>query len=141
MENIWKSKEISMDLKLRFLRASVSSIATYGSESWAMTKNDRKRVDAFEMWCYRRLLRVSWKDKRTNDWVLSRVGCELMLRKTIDSRKLRYFGYIIVERMTALRKLLCKVEWKAVVTEDILQHYVQMISRETVNWVLQQQHV
>ena len=68
--------------------------ATYGSESWAMTKNDRKRVDAFEMWCYRRLLRVSWKDKRTNDWVLSKVGCELMLRKTIDSRKLRYFGHI-----------------------------------------------
>ena len=61
-----------------------------------MTKNDRKRVDvdAFEMWCYRRLLRVSWKDKRTNDWVLSKVGCELMLRKTIDSRKLRYFGHI-----------------------------------------------
>ena len=83
-----------MNLKLRFLRACVFSIATYGSESWAMTKNDRKRVDAFEMWCYGRLLRVSWKDKRTNDWVLSKVGCELMLRKTIDSRKLRYFGHI-----------------------------------------------
>ena len=83
-----------MNLKLRFLRTCVFSIATYGSESWALTKNDRKRVDAFEMWCYRRLLRVSWKDKRTNDWVLSKVGCEVMLRKTIDSRKLRYFGHI-----------------------------------------------
>ena len=94
MENIWKSKGLSMNLKLRFLRACVFSIATYGSESWAMTKNDGKRIDAFEMWCYRRLLRVSWKDKRTNEWVLSKVGCELMLRRTIDSRKLRYFRHI-----------------------------------------------
>ena len=112
MENIWKSKGISMNLKLRFLRACVFSIATYGSESWAMTKNDRKRVDAFEMWCYRRLLRVSWKDKRTNDYVTSG---------------------ILVERMAALRKLLCKVQWKAVVAEDVLQHHGQMTSRETVN--------
>ena len=94
MENIWKSKGITMNLKLRFLRPCVFSIATYGSESWAMTHNNRKRVDAFEMWCYRRLLRVSWKDIRTSDWVLSMVRYELMLRKTIDSRKLRYLGHI-----------------------------------------------
>ena len=94
MENIWKSKGISMNLKLRFLRACVFSIATYGSESCSTTKNDRKHVDVFKMWCYRRLLRVPWKDKRTNVWVLSKVGCELMLRKTIDSRKLCYFGHI-----------------------------------------------
>ena len=76
------------------IKPVVEAIATYGSESWAMTKNDRKRVDAFEMWCYRRLLTVSWKDKRTNDWVLRKVGCELMLRKTRDTRKLRFFGHI-----------------------------------------------
>ena len=78
-----------------FPKSCVFSIATYDSESWAMTKNDRKRVDAFEMWCYnRRLLGVSWIHKRTNDWVLSRVGCELMLRKPIYNRKLHYFGHV-----------------------------------------------
>ena len=94
MSNIWRSKGLSMDLKIRFLRATIFSIAAYGSESWAMTLTDRKHVDAFEMWCYRRLLRVSWMDKRTNDWVLETIGTELMLRKNIDSRKLRYFGHV-----------------------------------------------
>ena len=64
--NIWKSRGISISLKVRLLNAVAFSIATYGCESWAMTKNDRKRVDAFEMWCYRRLLRTTWEDKRSN---------------------------------------------------------------------------
>ncbi len=59
-----------------------------------MTKNDRKRVDAFEMWCYRGLLKVSWKDERTNNWVLEKIGSDLILRRSIDSRKLHYFGHI-----------------------------------------------
>ena len=94
MSNIWKTKGLSMHLKVRFLRATVFSIATYGSESWAMTKNDRKRVDAFEMWCYRRLLGVSWMEKRSNNWVLEKVGVELTVRGSINGRKLRYFGHI-----------------------------------------------
>ena len=52
MMNIWKSRELSMELKLRFLKATVFSVATYGCESWAPTKNDSKRIDAFEMWYY-----------------------------------------------------------------------------------------
>ena len=67
----------------------------YGSESWAQTKSNRKRIDAFEMWCYRRLLRVSWQDKRTNNWVLEKIGSELVLQKSIRERKLRYFGHVI----------------------------------------------
>ena len=57
MLNIWKSRGLSIDLKLRFLRATVFSIATYGCKSWAPTKNDIKRIEAFELWCYRRLYR------------------------------------------------------------------------------------
>ena len=66
MQNIWKSRGISISLKVRLLNAVAFSIVSYGCESWALTKNDRKRVDAFEMWCYRRLLQTTWKDKRTN---------------------------------------------------------------------------
>ena len=73
MVKIWKIRGLSTGLKLRFLRATVFAIASYGCESWALTKTDRKRIDAFEMWSYRRLLRVSWKDKRTNKWVLERI--------------------------------------------------------------------
>ena len=96
MSHIWKSRGLSLSLKVRLLHATSFSIATYGSESWAMTpKNDRKRVDAFEMWCYRRLLHVSWKDKKTNVWVLDKIGTDLIIRRGIMERKLKYFGHIV----------------------------------------------
>jgi hypothetical protein len=95
MQSIWKSRGISMGLKLRLLNAVGFSIATYGCESWAMTKNDRKRVDAFEMWCYRRLLQTTWKDKRTNTWILERIGTNLHLRCGIMKMKYKYFGHIV----------------------------------------------
>ena len=106
MVNIWKSRGLSMELKLRFLRATIFAIATYGSESWALTKNDRKRIDAFEMWCYRRLLRVSWKDRRTNNWVLERIGSELTIRNTIRDRKLRYFGHVMRKENSIEKQLI-----------------------------------
>ena len=95
MLSIWKSRGLSTELKLRFLRATVFAIATYGCESWAPTKNDNKRIDAFEMWCYRRLLRISWIDKRTNNWVLEKINSPLVLRNCIRNRKLSYFGHIM----------------------------------------------
>ena len=95
MVNIWKSRGVSTELKLRLLRATVFSVATYGCESWAPTKNDSKRIDSFEMWCYRRLLRISWQDKRTNEWVLEKIGSGLILRDLIRERKLKYFGHIL----------------------------------------------
>ena len=66
-----------------FLKATAFPIAIYGCESWAMTSGDKKRVDAFEMWCYRRLLRVSWTERKTNKWVLEKIGSVLMLRKSM----------------------------------------------------------
>ena len=95
MSHIWKSRGLSLDLKVRLLRATAFSIATYGCESWAMTKNDRKRVDAFEMWCYRRLLQVSWQDRKTNVWILNKIGTDLTIRRGIMERKLKYFGHIV----------------------------------------------
>jgi hypothetical protein len=105
MSSIWKSKGLSMILEVRFLKATIFSIASYGSESWAMTKNDRKRVDAFEMWSYRRLLGVSWRDKKSNNWALDKIGTGLTLRRDINSRKLRYFGHIS-RKDTSVEKLI-----------------------------------
>ena len=68
MVSIWKSRGMSLGLKVRFLRATTFPIAIYGCESWAMTSGDKKRVDAFELWFYRRLLRVSWTERKTNKW-------------------------------------------------------------------------
>ncbi len=94
MTKIWRSRGLSTNLKVRLVRATVFSIATYGCESWAMSKNDKRKIDAFEIWCYRRLLRVSWKDKRTNIWILDKIGSDLTIRKSILERKLTYFGHI-----------------------------------------------
>ena len=66
-------------------------IAIYGSESWTMQKADEQRVDAFEMWCYRRVLRIPWTARKTNAWVLYKIGNSLMLREMVRMRKLRFF--------------------------------------------------
>ena len=82
--SIWKSRGMSFGLKARLLRASAFPIAIYGCESCSMTSGDKKRVDAFEMWCYRRLLRVSWTERKTNKLVLEKIGSVLMLRKSMS---------------------------------------------------------
>ena len=94
MSHIWKSRCLSLSMKVRLLQlqATSFSIATYGSESWAMTKNDRQRVDAFERWCNGRLFQMSWKDKNTNVWVLEKIGTDLPIKRGIMERKLNHFG-------------------------------------------------
>ena len=111
MSHIWKSRGLSLSLKVRLLHATSFSIATYGSESWAMTKNDRKRVDAFEMWCYWRLLHVSWKDKKTNVWVLDKIGTDLTIRRGIMERKLSILGTLLGD-LKVLRSKYCKEQSK-----------------------------
>jgi len=93
MTTVWKSKGISTKLKTRLLRATSFAIASYGCESWAMTQADKKRMDAFEMWAYRRVLRVSWTARKTNKWVLEKIGNGLMLRKEMMKRKMKFFGH------------------------------------------------
>ena len=95
LTTIWKSRGISTRLKTRLLRATAFAVASYGSESWAPTKTEQERIDAFEMWAYRRVLRVPWTAMRTNRWILDTIGTELILRKQMAIRKMRFFGHII----------------------------------------------
>ena len=112
MVSIWKSRGMSLGLKVRFLRATAFPIAIYGCESWAMTSGDKKRVDAFELWCYQRLLRVSWVERKTNKWVLEKIGPVLMLRKSMAERKMRFFGHIVRKNGMEKRLMQGKVEGK-----------------------------
>jgi len=94
LSNIWKDRSISKYTKLRLLRALVFPIATYGAECRVLKKVDTNKIAAFELWCYRRLLRISWVDKRTNQWVLEKIGpCRRLLDK-INERKLKFLGHI-----------------------------------------------
>ena len=90
MTSIWKSRGVSTKLKTRLLRATTFAIASYGCESCAMTKADQGKVDAFEMWAYRRVLRVSWTAMKTNKWVLDKIGNSLVLRSQMMERKLKF---------------------------------------------------
>jgi len=94
MTKLWKSK-LPNSLKLRLLKSTVFAVASYGSESWTMKSVDRKKVDSFELWCYRRILRIPWTQKKTNKWVLEQLGEEKSLQADIICRKLAYFGHVV----------------------------------------------
>ena len=89
MGNTWRSRRVSLNLKLRVLWATAFPIAIYGSESCTMQKAVERRVDAFEMWCYRRVLKIPWTERKTNAWVLDKIG-----------NRLCFFGHVIRRKGT-----------------------------------------
>ena len=76
------------------IRFSCLRACTYGSECWILETTDRKKINSFELWCYRRLLRINWTDKRTNEYVLSKIGTSERLLSTIVKRKMAFVGHI-----------------------------------------------
>lgn len=101
--NIWKSKQISYKTKISILRTCVFSIALYASETWTLKKTDRDKILAFEMYCYRRILQLSWTQKVTNIEVRKRLSIKDDLVQAIMKRKLELFGHI--SRMDNNRKI------------------------------------
>ena len=95
LTEIWKSAEISLKLKKQLVKSLVWSIALYGSESWAVKKCDEKRITAFELWCWRRVLRISWTEYKTNVWVRQKIGVPEQngLLEQLKKRKLAKYGH------------------------------------------------
>ena len=95
LDNILKSKDIILPTKVRLVKAMVFPVVMYGCESWTVKKAERQEIDAFELWCWRRLLRVPWIARRSNQSFLREIspGCSLvgMMLKL----KLQYFGHIV----------------------------------------------
>ena len=79
LDSIFKSRDITLSTKVRLVKAMVFPVVIYGCESWAVKKADRQRIDAFELWCWRRLLRVPWTARRSNQSILKEIslGCSL----------------------------------------------------------------
>jgi len=77
------------------MKALVWSVATYGCESWTLRKIEETLLDAFEMKGLRKILRVSWKAKKTNEWVLNKAGVKRVLLDTVKARKLAYYGHVL----------------------------------------------
>ena len=91
LDNILKSRDITLPTKVHIVKAMVFPVATYGSENWTVKKADRRRTDAFESWCWSRLLRVPWTVKRTNPSVLKEINPECSLEGQILKLRLQYF--------------------------------------------------
>ena len=107
MSNIWKDKSITLATKKRLLNSLVFPIATYGLECWVMKASDRKRLESFELWCYRRILCISWTERKTDEFVLGKSGLQFQgdrLANTVYARQLGFIGHVL--RHESLEKTL-----------------------------------
>jgi len=105
LDSILKSRDITLPTKVRLVKAMVFPVVMYGCESWAVKKAERRRIDAFELWCWRRLLRVPWTARRSNQSILKEISPECLLEALMLYLKLQYFGHLI-QRINSLEKTL-----------------------------------
>ena len=95
LDSILSSRDITLLTKARLAKAMVFPAVMYGYESWTIKKAERRRLDAFELWCWRRLLRVPWTLRRSNQPVLKEISPEYILEGLMLKLKLQYFGHLI----------------------------------------------
>ena len=95
LDSILKSRDITWPIKVCLVKAIVFPVVTYGCESWTIKKAERQRIDAFELWCWRKLLRVPWTARRTNQSILNEISSEYPLEGLILKLQLQYFGHLL----------------------------------------------
>ena len=95
LDSILKSRDITLLTKVCLVKAMVFPVVMYGCESWTIEKAESQRVDAFELWCWRRLLRVPWTTRRSNQSILKEISPEYSLEGLMLTLKLQYFGHLI----------------------------------------------
>ena len=95
LDSILKSRDITLPTKVHLVQAMVFPVVIYGCENWTIKKAERQRIDAFELWCWRRLLRVSWTAKRANQSILKEISPEHSLEGLMLKLKLQYFGHLM----------------------------------------------
>ena len=105
LDSILKSRDITLPTKVRIVKAIVFPVVMYGCESWTIKKAERRRIDAFELWCWRRLLKVPWTARRSNQSILKEVSPEYSLEGLMLKLKLQYF-VPLMRRTDSLEKIL-----------------------------------
>ena len=103
--SIFKSRDITLPTKVHLVKAMVFPVVMYGCESWTIKRAEHWRIDAFELWCWRRLLRVSWTARRSNQSILKEISPEYSLDGLMLKLKLQYFGHLM-QRTDSLDKTL-----------------------------------
>ena len=95
LDSILKSRDIIFSKKVRLVKAMVFPVVMYGCESWTLKKAECRRIDAFELWCWRRLLRVPWTARRSNQSILKEINPGISLEGIMLKLKLQYFGHLM----------------------------------------------
>ena len=105
LDSTLKSRDITLPTKVCLVKAMVFPVVMYGCESWTIKKAEHRRIDAFELWCWRRLSRVPWTTRRSNQSILKEISPEYSLEGLILKLKLQYFGHLI-RRADSFEKML-----------------------------------
>ena len=105
LDSILKSRDITLPTKVHLVKTTVFPVVMYGCESWTIKKAEPQRIDAFELWCWRRLLRVPWTARRSNQSILNEISPEYSLEELMLKLKLQYFGHLM-QRTDSLEKTL-----------------------------------
>ena len=105
VDSILKSRDITLPTKVHLIKAMVFPVVMYGCESWTVKKAEHQKIDAFKLWCWRRLLRVHWTARRSNQSILKEISLEYSLEELMLKLKLQYFGHFM-QRVDSLEKTL-----------------------------------
>ena len=113
LDSVLKTRDITLPTKVHLVKAMVFPVVMYGCESWTVTKAESQRIDALELWCWRRLLRVPWTARRSKQLSLKEISPENLLEGLMPKLKFQYFGYLM-RRTDSLEKtlMLGKIEGK-----------------------------
>ena len=95
LDSTFKSRDITLPTEVHLVKAMVFPVVMYGCESWTVKKAEHQKIDAFELWCWRRLLRVPWSARRSNQSILKEISPEYSLEGLMLNLKLQYFGYLM----------------------------------------------
>jgi len=120
LDSIFKSRDITLPTKVRLVKAMVFPVVMYACKSWTVKKDEHRRIDAFELWCWRRLLRVPWTARRSNQSILKEISPGCSLEGMMLKLKLQYFGHLM-RRADSLEKTDAGRDWgqeKKGTTED-----------------------
>ena len=95
LTSICKDREVTLDTKVKLVNVLVFPIVLYGAQTWTMRKHERRKIDAFELWCWRRILRVSWMERKTNISIIETIKPEWTLESRVAKAALSYFGHVV----------------------------------------------
>ena len=134
LDSIFKSRDIILPTKVRLVKAMVFPVVMYGCESWTAKKAERQRIDAFELWCWRRLLRVPWTARRSNQSILKEISSGISLEGLMLKLKLQYFEHLMrradsLEKTDAGRD--CGEEEKGTTQDEMAEWYHRLDGRES----------